>query len=257
MHGTQCLAGAGLLAVGALVGALAPGISGVWERHRDGLLTLSAGLLIGTAALHMLPGAAPLGSHLGYGVLAGFLGVLLLEALIQRITPEDGAPEPPHDHTHGHEHDDQPHMHHVGVDAHERHLAVSAVLGFSLHGVIDGVAVHASSASGGLWTTTAALLVHHLPLAVSCAALLKLGGGVRSFWPIMIGASLTPVLGVVVAERAHVPTQALAAVAAGVFLYVASHNLLPLMDRRRGAGRRLVVLLVGVAFAAGTEIIGG
>jgi zinc and cadmium transporter len=260
MHNeTACQVGAALLALGGVLGALVPGLGAVWERHRDGLLSGSAGLLIGTAALHLLPEASGLGSNQGYALLAGFLGVLVLEAVIHAVLPavlaEDTAHVAVHAHDHGHH--EELHLHHVGVDAHERHLSISAFLGFALHGVVDGVGIHASSLAGAVWVTVAALLAHHIPLAVSCAALLKLGGQTRYFWPLMVAASAMPVLGVNVAEQLGSAAEWLSGIAAGVFLYVASHNLLPLVDRHQGNVRRVALILAGAAVPLTTKLAGG
>jgi zinc and cadmium transporter len=243
-----------VLAAGALLGAFAPGLGGLWDRHRDTLLTGSAGLLIGTAALHLLPEATVLGPSLGYALLAGFLGVLVLEAIIHVVLPSGEA----HDH---HRHDDvghdheEAHLHHVGVDAHETHLSISAGVGFSLHGLVDGVGLEAASHADGVWLATAALLAHHVPLAISCASLLKLGGMKRAFWPVMVVCALMPVPGVLLASAMGAAAAWLSGIAAGVFLYVASHNLLPLMDRNTGTFSRVVVLLSGTGLALLTKLL--
>lgn len=262
----SAMLGAGLLVVGAWIGAVLPGVQTLWMRFRDGLLTMSAGLLVGTALLHLLPHAMPLGANVGYAVLGGFLGVLLLEAVFHSTVEEPGHTHD-HHHAHGvttshaHSHDEEgSHLAHEGVDAHEQHLAISALVGFSLHGIVDGVVIFASGSAGSAWTTAIALLAHHIPLAASCASLLRVGGHRRSFWPVIAVSSVMPVLGVLLADstlgKGSLPLY-LCGVASGVFLYVATHNLLPVMDVRKGGRTRLLVLLLGAGIAAVTEMIGG
>jgi zinc transporter ZupT len=244
--------------VGTFAGAWVPGVQRLWARHREAFLSMGAGLLIGTALLHLLPHAAPLGDMLGYSVLAGFLGVLMLEALIDRAMPEPD-PQPAHGGPVPHHHEHL-HLDHDGVDAHEHHLAISAVVGFSLHGVVDGVALYAAAKAGSASTTALALLAHHVPLSASYASLLRLGGRQRSFWPLVIVSAIMPLLGVLLAQSAlgqgALPRH-LCGVAAGVFLYLASHNLLPVMDLRAGGRYRLLILLGGAAIAAVTQLVGG
>jgi len=202
--------GALLLVAGAWLGAAGPGVQAFWTRFRDPLLTMSAGLLVGTALLHLLPHAMPLEEHVGYTVLGGFLGVLLLEAFIHSTMPEAPASQiHDHHHAHGatqahaHSHDEEgSHLAHEGVDAHEQHLAISTLVGFSLHGIVDGVALFAASTAGTVTATAFALLAHHIPLAASCASLLRIGGHKRSFWPVVAVSSVMPVAGVLLADSA-------------------------------------------------------
>jgi len=46
-------------------------------------------------------------------------------------------------------------------------------------------------------------------------------------------------------------------VASGVFLYVGTHNLLPVMDVRKSGRSRLLILLAGAGIAVVTEMMGG
>ncbi|MEW5854948.1 MAG: ZIP family metal transporter [Myxococcota bacterium] len=247
--------GALVLTAGALLGAIAPSVTAIWERHRDALLTTSAGLLTGTALLHLLPHATGLGEELGWAVLLGFFGVLLLEAGLHGALPEvDGH------HAHEPHHHEHLHLDHEGVDAHEVHLPVSAFVGFSLHGLVDGAALTAAGAAGTVFTTTLALLAHHMPLAASYASLLKLGGRPRAFWPLVGSSAVMPLLGVVLTRTTtggpHV-TMWVSGVAAGVFIYVATHNLLPVVDLKKDKALRLFTLLGGAAVAAITHVVGG
>ena len=210
--GGSALIGALVLAGVALLGAMAPGVQVLWSRHRDILLAMSAGLLAGTASVHLLPVAAAAGESMGPAFLGGFLGVLLLEAGLHRLLPA--------------------HQGDPSASA-ESHMSVSALVGFGLHGVVDGVALSTAASARTAGITTGALVVHHLPLALSCASLLKVGGRPGLFWPLMLAASAMPVVGVLLADNVLAGagvTPVLSAVAAGVFLYVASHNLLPVMD---------------------------
>jgi zinc and cadmium transporter len=245
-----------LLVAGALLGAAAPSMAWFWAQHRDALMAVSAGLLLGTAFLHLVPESAESGGWQGPALLAGFLGVLVVESATHFLvggghgTPDHAGHDHPHDHLH---------VDHDGVDAHERHLPVSAFVGFSLHGLVDGAALYAAQGAGTALSTGLALLAHHVPLSASVASLFMLGGSRRIFWPLVVTSSLTPVVGLVAAqvglggESHHV----LSAVAAGVFLYLATHNLLPLVDLEKHRGKRLLGLAAGVAVAGATRALGG
>ena len=128
------------------------------------------------------------------------------------------------------------------------HMSISAVLGFALHGLVDGVALYTAANANHAPVTTAALLTHHLPLAVSVGALLRAGGQPRTFWPMMIFSAVMPIVGVFLSANVLVtgtPVEWMSAAAAGVFLYVACHNLLPVMDLEPDSIPRIAAVAAG------------
>lgn len=235
-------AGALVLTGVAVLGAGMPGVRALWDRYKELLLAMSAGLLAATGAFHLLPAAAPLGERMGPAFLSGFFGVLVLEALLHRLVPHHEGPGPD-----------------LGGGGVLGHMSISAVVGFSLHGLVDGVALYTSAQAQHAPVTTAALLAHHLPLAVSVAALLRGAGKPLAFWPMMLVGAAMPVVGVFLAGNVLVsgtPVEWLSAAAAGVFIYVACHNLLPVMDLEPDSIPQILAVFVGAALVWAGHALG-
>ncbi len=107
----------------------------VFAQYLHHMVSLSVGVLLSVALLHLLPEAfeqAGAGVHTLFGLmLASLIGFFVLEkiALLR--------------HSHHHEHDG--HHHHKGHDRHEaRRGGVLILIGSSLHNLCDGVLVAAA-----------------------------------------------------------------------------------------------------------------
>ena len=193
------------------------------------LVSLSAGVLLGTALLHVLPEAfeSQAGAHeLFLTLLVGILFFFLLEkAELYR---------------HGHHHEGDGHDHHHHFDAHQAGRGGWSVLvGDSIHNFCDGIIIAAAFlADTRLGMVTAlAIIAHEIPQEVgdyivllnagfsrgkallfnALSGLAAVVGGVAGYWIVGPWAELFPYLLVV---------------AASSFVYVAVADLIPQLQRR-------------------------
>lgn len=197
-----------------------------------GLVSLSAGVLLGHALLNVLPEAFEGGraepQALFMTLLAGLLGFFLLEkAELYR-------------HGHHHEGDDPHHHHHSGFDADQAGAGGwSVLLGDSIHNFCDGVIIAAAFlADTQLGIVTAlAVIAHEIPQEVGDYIVLLNAGLSRAralFYNALSG--LAAVAGGVLGYFVVGPWEALfpylLVVAASSFIYVAVADLLPQLQRR-------------------------
>jgi zinc and cadmium transporter len=194
------------------------------------LVSLSAGVLLGTALLNVLPEAFEAGAdahELFVTLLAGLLFFFLLEkAELYR-------------HGHHHEGDDPHHHHESGFDAEQAgHGGWSVLLGDSIHNFCDGVIVAAAFlADPKLGVVTAlAIIAHEIPQEVGdYIVLLNAGLSRRRALAYNALSGLAAVAGGVLGYFVVGPWEALfpylLVVAASSFIYVAVADLLPQLQR--------------------------
>jgi zinc and cadmium transporter len=195
------------------------------------LVSLSAGVLLGTALLNVLPEAFESGAdahELFVALLAGLLFFFLLEKMeLYR-------------HDHHHEGDDPHHHHHHGFDAEQAGKGGwSVLLGDSIHNFCDGVIIAAAFLSDvQLGVVTAlAVIAHEIPQEVGDYIVL-LNAGLSRGRALLYNAlsGLSAVLGGVIGYYVVGPWQALfpylLVVASSSFIYVAVADLLPQLQRR-------------------------
>jgi zinc and cadmium transporter len=172
---------AGAILMGSVAGGALP-LLGRMERS-DALLSFSAGVMLGAAFLHMLPEAvAGAGMSAMPVVLGGFLFLFLVERLVLvHVCAEPGPsprllahpPPPPEDvRSHpGHEHAHEA----TGCDVHT--LGLAAVVGLSLHTLVDGFALGAANTEPSLGLLVfLAILAHKIPSSFSLSAILRAEG---------------------------------------------------------------------------------
>jgi zinc and cadmium transporter len=215
------------------------------------LVSLSVGVLLGTALLHVLPEAfeSPVSPHrLFVTLLGGLLFFFLLEkAELYR---------------HGHHHEGDGHDHHHHFDAEQAGRGGWSVLvGDSIHNFCDGIIIAAAflaDARLGL-VTALAIIAHEIPQEVGDYIVLLNAGfsrGKALFYNALSG--LASVVGGVLGYFIVGPWEALfpylLVAASSSFVYVAVADLLPQLQRRLpwrstlaqlawiGAGLALVVL---------------
>ena len=195
------------------------------------LVSLSVGVLLGTALLQILPEAfegqaSP--QALFSTLLAGLLFFFLLEkAALYR-------------HGHHHEGDDPHHHHHHGFDAEQAGRGGWSVLvGDSIHNFCDGIIIAAAFLTDTrLGTVTAlAIIAHEIPQEVGDYIVL-LNAGLTRARALAYNAlsGFAAVVGGVVGYFVVGPWEALfpylLVVAASSFIYVAVADLLPQLQRR-------------------------
>jgi zinc and cadmium transporter len=195
------------------------------------LVSLSVGVLLGTALLHILPEAfeSEAGAHALFAtLLAGLLFFFLLEkAALYR-------------HGHHHEGDDPHHHHHHGFDAEQAgNGGWSVLVGDSIHNFCDGVIIAAAFLTDTRlgFVTAAAVIAHEIPQEVGDTIVL-LNAGLSRARALAYNAlsGLAAVVGGVVGYFVVGPWESmfpyLLVVASSSFIYVAVADLLPQLQRR-------------------------
>jgi len=231
-----------------LAAALSAPLLGLIVRH---LVSLSTGVLLGPALLHVLPEAfeSPTASpsSLFLTLLIGLMFFFLLEkAELYR-------------HGHHHEHDD--HHHHAGFDADQAGRGGWSVLvGDSIHNFCDGVLIAASflaDPSIGV-VTSLAIIAHEIPQEVGDYIVL-INAGFSRMRALVYNAisGLAAVVGGVLGYWLITPWQDylpyMMVVAASSFVYVAVADLIPQLQKRlswRDTVMQLVWLCVGLGMIA-------
>ena len=215
----------GLLSVG-IAASLTVAMLG---RIVRGMVSLSAGVLLGTALLHVLPEAFESSAgarELFLTLLAGLLFFWLLEkAELYR-------------HVHHHEGDGHHHHHHFDAEQAGRG-GYSVLVGDSIHNFCDGVIIAAAFlADTQLGIVTAlAVVAHEIPQEVGDYIVLLNAGFSRSRALLFNALSgLAAVLGGVVGYFVVGPWEAvfpyLLVAASSSFIYVAVADLLPQLQQR-------------------------
>jgi zinc and cadmium transporter len=217
---------AGSLLSVAIAAGLSNALLSVIVRH---LVSLSTGVLLGTALIHVLPEAFESGADahsLFIALLAGLLFFFLLEkAELYR---------------HGHHHEDDHHHHHHGFDAQQAGRGGWSVLvGDSIHNFCDGVLIAAAFLTDfelGL-VTAAAIIAHEIPQEVGdYIVLINAGLTRRRALAYNALSGLAAVAGGVLGYLLIKPWEAalpyMMVVAASSFIYVAVADLIPQLQQR-------------------------
>jgi zinc and cadmium transporter len=243
-------AAGGLLSV-LVAATLTVGVLGRLVKH---LVSLSAGLLLGVALLHVLPEAFEGGAP-AHTLFAALLGGLLFFFLLEKAEL----------YRHGHHHEGDGHHHHDHFDKHQAGRGGWSVLvGDSIHNFCDGIIIAgAFLADTQLGVVTAlAIVAHEIPQEIGDYIVL-LNAGLSRARALAYNAlsGLAAVAGGVLGYFIVGPWEALfpylLVVAASCFIYIAVADLLPQLQRRLpwrdtaaqlawlGAGLLLVVFVLG------------
>ena len=237
------------LAGGVLSVVIAAALTvGVLSRLVKHLVSLSAGLLLGVALLHVLPEAfeSQAGAHeLFLALLGGLMFFFLLEkAELYR---------------HGHHHEGDGHHHRHDFDQEQAGRGGWAVLvGDGIHNFCDGIIIAAAFLADvqlGL-VTALAVIAHEIPQEVGdYIVLLNAGFGRARALLFNALSGLAAVAGGVLGYFAVGPWEALfpyfLVIASSSFVYVAVADLLPQLQRRlpvRETLAQLAWLAAGLAF---------
>jgi zinc and cadmium transporter len=238
----------GGLASVLLAAVLSAPLLGLLVKH---LVSLSTGVLLGTALLHVLPEAFESGQS-PQVLFAALLGGLIFFFLLEKAEL--------YRHGHHHEHDD--HDHHHGFDHDQAGRGgLSVLVGDSIHNFCDGILIAAAfmlDTHIGMLTALA-IIAHEIPQEVGDYIVLLNAGFSRKralLYNALSGlaAVVGGVLGYVLMDpwRHYLPI--LMVVAASSFIYVAVADLIPQLQRRlnwRDTLLQVLWLAVGIAFIAG------
>lgn len=221
------------------------------------LVSLSAGVLLGAALLHVLPEAFEGGAdahELFMTLLAGLLFFFLLEkAELYR-------------HGHHHEGDHPHHGHDHGFDAEQAGRGGWAVLvGDSIHNFCDGIIIAAAFLTDprlGM-VTAAAVIAHEIPQEVGDYIVLLNAGFTRAKALLFNALSgLAAVAGGVVGYFVVGPWETLfpylLVVAASSFIYVAVADLIPQLQRRlplRDTLSQVLWIAAGLALVSAARLM--
>ena len=217
----------GLLSV-LIAASLTVALLGRIVRH---LVSLSVGVLLGTALLHVLPEAfeSKVEPH---RLFATLLGGLMFFFLLEKAEL--------YRHGHHHEGDDPHHHHDHGFDAEQAGRGGWSVLvGDSIHNFCDGIIIAAAFLADfklGV-VTSAAIIAHEIPQEVGdFIVLLNAGFSRRKALFYNAVSGLASVVGGVLGYFIVGPWQALfpylLVAASSSFVYVAVADLLPQLQRR-------------------------
>jgi zinc and cadmium transporter len=196
------------------------------------LVSLSVGVLLGTALLQILPEAFESKSAGAQPLFATLLGGLMFFFLLEKAEL--------YRHGHHHEGDDPHHHHHHGFDAEQAGRGGwSVLLGDSIHNFCDGIIIAAAFLTDTrLGVVTAlAIIAHEIPQEVGDYIVL-LNAGLSRTRALVYNAlsGLSAVVGGVVGYFVVGPWEALfpylLVIASSSFIYVAVADLLPQLQRR-------------------------
>lgn len=223
-------------------------LSGVVHR----LVSLSAGMLLGMALLHLLPEAVESGADLhalSATLLAGLVGFFLLEklAIFRHSHHYEGDG---HGHSHGHDHEA------AGPQG------MLILVGDGIHNFADGVIIGAAFLADIRlgWMTALAAAAHEIPQEIGDFIVLRNAGYTRARALVYNAVSgLAAVLGGVaayalIADRDAILPYVLM-LAAASFVYIALADLVPDLHRQSRAhgsesGLQITLMLVGIAVVA-------
>lgn len=216
----------GVLSVG-VAAALTVQVLGRLVKH---LVSLSAGVLLGTALLHVLPEAFEGGQASPHALFLTLLAGLLFFFLLEKAEL----------YRHGHHHEGDGHDHHHHYDEEQAGRGGWAVLvGDSIHNFCDGVIIAAAFlADVRLGAMTAlAIIAHEIPQEVGDYIVLLNAGFSRAkallFNAISgLAAVAGGVIGYLVVEPWRALFPYLLVVASSSFVYIAVADLLPQLQRR-------------------------
>lgn len=220
----------------------------VFAHYLHHMVSLSVGVLLSVALLHLLPEAFESGvadAHVLFGLmLASLIGFFVLEkiALLR----------------HSHHHEGDGHHHHHGHDRHEAGRGgVLILIGSSLHNLCDGVLVAAAFLTDPLLgvLTAASIIVHEVPHKLGdFVVLLNAGLTRRRAFALILFTSLCSALGGIIGyfvlQQAQDWVPYVLVVAASSFLYISVADLMPQMHERVSLADAVPqLLLVGVGVA--------
>ncbi len=214
------------------------------------LVSLSAGILLGTSLLHVLPEAFESHTASPQALFAVLLGGLMFFWLLEKVEL----------YRHMHHHEGDGHHHHHDFDAEQAGRGgLSVLVGDSIHNFCDGIIIAAAFLADERlgWATALAIVAHEIPQEVGDFIVL-INAGLSRRKALLFNAisGLAAVLGgvvgyYVVGGFAELMPYLLV-VAASSFVYISVADLLPQLQRRlpwRETAAQVLWLAVGLGVA--------
>ncbi len=228
---------------------------GLLSRIVKHLVSLSTGVLLSTALLHVLPEAFESGAD-PHNLFLALLGGLMFFFLLEKAEL--------YRHTHHHEGDGHHHHHHFDQEQAGRG-GLSVLVGDSIHNFCDGIIIAAAFLADHHlgWVTAMAIVAHEIPQEVGDYIVLLNAGFTRRkalFFNAVSG--MAAVLGGLVGYYVVGPWQQLfpylLVAASSSFVYVSVADLIPQLQRRlpwKDTALQLLWLGVGIVFVL--IVVGG
>ncbi|TAK91291.1 MAG: ZIP family metal transporter [Burkholderiaceae bacterium] len=222
------------------------------ERLLDPMVSVSTGLLLATALLHLLPEGfeSAVAPHtLGMVLLGGIFGFFILEKISLMH--------------HNHHHEGDGHHHPHGHDReHAGRGGLQILIGDSVHNFVDGLLIAgAFLADVHLgWVVTLSIVVHEVPHKVSDFMVLLNAGfthGRALAYNVMItvAAVVGAVVGYLTLDRMQAWIPFALMIAASSFIYIAMADLIPQLQRHAN-WRRTVPQVLLMAGGVGIVLLG-
>ncbi|MBB3282486.1 MULTISPECIES: ZIP family metal transporter [unclassified Roseateles] len=228
---------------------------GLLSRIVKHLVSLSTGVLLSTALLHVLPEAFESGAD-PHNLFLALLGGLMFFFLLEKAEL--------YRHTHHHEGDGHHHHHHFDREQAGRG-GLSVLVGDSIHNFCDGIIIAAAFLADHHlgWVTAMAIVAHEIPQEVGDYIVLLNAGFSRKkalFFNAVSG--MAAVVGGLVGYYIVGPWQQLfpylLVAASSSFIYVSVADLIPQLQRRlpwKDTALQLLWLGVGIVFVL--IVVGG
>ncbi|HEY1399107.1 MULTISPECIES: ZIP family metal transporter [unclassified Roseateles] len=228
---------------------------GLLSRIVKHLVSLSTGVLLSTALLHVLPEAFESGAD-PHNLFLALLGGLMFFFLLEKAEL--------YRHTHHHEGDGHHHHHHFDQEQAGRG-GLSVLVGDSIHNFCDGIIIAAAFLADHHlgWVTAMAIVAHEIPQEVGDYIVLLNAGFTRKkalFFNAVSG--MAAVIGGLVGYYVVGPWQQLfpylLVAASSSFVYVSVADLIPQLQRRlpwKDTALQLLWLGVGIVFVL--IVVGG
>jgi len=228
----------------------------VLARLVKSLVSLSAGILLGTSLLNVLPEAFEGPGVVPQALFATLLGGLLFFWLLEKAEL--------YRHVHHHEGDGHHHHHHFDAEQAGRG-GLSVLVGDSIHNFCDGVIIAAAFLTDAKlgFATALAIVAHEIPQEVGDYIVLLNAGLSRRkallFNAISgLAAVVGGALGYFLIGRFEFALPYLLVLAASSFVYISVADLLPQLQQRlawRETLAQVVWLAVGLAVAFGVSTL--
>jgi len=228
-----------MMLLAAILFFLVPLLTGLLVRRSkpDGrwsqlLLSFGGAFLLGVVFLHMLPELyADLGAEIGLWVIAG----LLLQLVLRMLTRGKGRMDP--------------------LNGSARTLPWTALLGMSIHGVVEGIPFADPAVAADL-PFLLGVLLHKVPMAIALMTLLhRLGTSDGRAWAMLVLLALAVPLGMLIGtwmgqglgmEALH----RMLGFAIGMLLHIGTAIIVVISPEHRADRLRYLAIVLGILLAA-------